>query len=322
MSLIIPFPCLDHVDILHQSGFKFLINEEQGWVCFKKTRLEIQNTLPSELYNMMSDRTSMQDFMDGHDADSRLAEILGVENSEDYQEWLDTSLKTSLDNAQKAQEENLQRIALLGQIKMDFFHPKIEFSQGYNPKPNFPKLQIGGTLASYHIATLNSLFYSIGHFLLMSSTQLEKRVVNHCINQEDPSFESILRELKIIALADVLAHHYKVPDSDKEFFFQAMAEYQGAEDFFVKNLHLVGSLASYNPDDVESMNFTIFQLTKNEGFSETEAKIIAQKNQQEILHRRQKIQVIKTFYEKKLHQKYTIDHVRYMFEQQVLLLKD
>lgn len=321
MSLIIPFPCLDHVETLHSQGFKFLMKEEQGWVCFKKTRLELQDSLPQELYNIMSDRTSMQDFMDGHEADSRLAEILGVENSEDYQEWLDTSLKDSLANAHQAEAENLKRMSILGQIKMDFFHPQIEFSQGYNPKPHFPKLQIGGTLASYHVATLNSLFYSIGHFLLMSPQQLAKREINHCINQEDPSFESILRELKIIALADVLAVHYKVPSSDKEFFFQAMADYQGAEDFFIKNLHHASSLESYSKDDNESIEFTVFHLT-NEGVDEAEARVIAQKSQQDILHRRHKIQVIKTFYEKKLHQKYTIDHVRFMFEQQLNFLKD
>lgn len=317
MSSIIPFPCLEQVDILHLNKFKFLTKED-GWVCFDYNRQQLKNLLPEYLYNMMSDRTSIHDFMNREN--SRLSELLGSKNSEDYQEWLDTSLIKSKSNAEAAQIISEERELILQQIKKDFFHPKVEISQGYRSKDD-SKIQIGGTLASYRKETLNSLFYSFGHFVMMSQEDVETKNYNHCINQNNTNPESIACELKIIALAETLSNYYKVPMDSHDFFFQAISDYEGSEEFYKQYLHLVKVFESYNKEDEESIAFNEYFLIEKEGVNPREAKEIAKKRQQEILHNKHKRQVIQSYYEQKVKNKYSFEHVKFMFDQQLPFIK-
>jgi len=220
MSLRIPYPFLEHEKLLHSLGFKFIQGE--GFYSYKE-RDEVEDKLPEELKNWMSDSFS-------------LFRILGEKDPE-YETFQKMTHAESIKNLMEAIQESHEREKTLERFRFLFSHPFLRYGQG--PQEFANGLYIGGTFSSYKKSSLASLFYAFGHFLEEDIENIKNRQYSEIKNQNRPNSESIESELKVLNTALILCRHFNIPEVDiDDFFLEAYAEYDGAEAFFKKNFHL------------------------------------------------------------------------------------
>lgn len=220
MSLKIPYPFLEHIELLHDLGFKFV--QDKGFISYKD-RDEVESKLPEELKSWLSDYSTLYDF-------------LGKED-EEYISFGRMSYSQSIKNLMEALSETHEREKILERFKFLFAHPFLKYGQGPDSFEN--GLYIGGTLSSFKKTTLSSLFYAFGHFLEEDIENIRNKQYSEIKNQNVESAEAIESELRVLKTCLILCDHFNIerPDIDS-FFLEAYAEYDGAEAFFKKHFNL------------------------------------------------------------------------------------
>lgn len=320
MSVKISYPFPQYVKLLHSLGFKF-VTKEKAWIGYDLELEEVKKQLPEEIKAWTVSFSSFHDSLKRLKAKNPHQIDLIQAQDPRFQEWSSLTIEDSLNNSYSAQEENEERQKILGQFKIDFFHPKIVLGQGgYGLNWDETKLHIKGTLYTYHRIGLTSLFHELSHFITLPSEKVENKNFELKWPSKVETVNGSLNELKVIALTEVLCDFYKVPRPDRDHFFSAIADYPDSQLFFNMHMHLVKVFDNYSEDDVLQDQIAYKFMVEKDKVKPEEAKQIVKKASSEILNRRHKIQVVQAFYEQKLADKYTIDHVRFMFEQQTPFL--
>lgn len=320
MSLSIKYPFTQHIQLLHNLGFKF-ITQEKAWIAYDLTKEIVIQKLPEEVKNWVNE------FVSFHDALIRIKIKKGTivdNNVQDpkYVIWKNCTEAESLQSCYQAQEESEIRKNILLQVKMDFAHPKIRIEQGGSGlKKEEGIFYIQGSMTTYHRNGLSSVFHELSHFITMSEERLKSGDFNLTWPKDPKTFQGTLNELKVVALTETLCQYYKIKKPNLDNFFDAIAEYPDSELFFNNHMHLVSKFSGYTKEDEKEDKLTYRWFTEKENLSPEEAEKEVNYISSQILHRRHKKQVLEAFYKQQLNNKYTIEHVKFMFNQQLPYLK-
>lgn len=319
MSVAIKYPFPQHAKLLHNLGLKFVENE-RAWIGYGLSRKVVETKVPEEIKNWVSDFMSTYDLLER----MKLKPNTVVDNSVQdpkFVAWEKLTEEESLLAVYRAQEENEVRKNILLQVKMDFSHQNLNISQGgYGLKKEGVKFYIQGSMYTYHRSGLNSLFHEIGHFLTLSEKRIKSGEVELVWPKNPTTFQGTLNELKVVALTETLSDYYQTTRPERSHFFEAMAEYPDSELFFNANMHLVSKFSSPTPDDDVEDKISYKWFTEKEGLSHEDANRQVNYISSQVLHRRHKIQVLSAFFESKLADKYTMEHIKFMFSQQIPFL--
>lgn len=315
MSLSIAYPFTQYAKLFHSLGFKF-VEAERKWVGYELTRKKVAPTLPEEVRGWLSDYLSFHDSLIRMKAKGTIVD----ETYQDpkYVSWMALSESDSLQASYRAEEESEQRKQLLLQVKMDFAHPRLRIQQGGSGiyKEN-NCVYIKGSLYTYHKEGLNSVFHELSHFITLSPERLKSDKIELSWSKQPKTFQGTLNELKVIALTEVLSEFYQVEKTNRKGFIEAIADYPDSDLFFNAHMHLVSKFSTYTEEDKQEDRISYKWFVEKEGLTPEEAQKQVQKIASEILHRRHKIQVLSAFFDKQLSGKYTMEHVKFMFSQQL-----
>lgn len=322
MVLLIPTPFPQHIELLHSLGFKF-IEKHRGWISYDQTIESLELILPKEVKLSLTQQLSFYDSLKRLKNKNPNDETLQAYQDPDFVIWQKMSLIESAENVAKASQEDQMRKYIFGKVKTDFFHPKLDLmigGHGVSFNNNTNRYEVKGSFTTYHRETLESLFHELCHFIVMDSEKLKNKNFELKWSKNPKTFTGSLMELKVIALSEVLCQHYQVPVSSHEHLISSIADYPDSELFFKANMHLVEVFKTYTLDNDIHDDFALNSMIK-EGLSKEEAAERVRLGRQDLLHRTHKVQVLNAFYDKKLKDKYTFEHVVYLFEQQIGNLK-
>lgn len=86
-------------------------------------------------------------------------------------------------------------------------------------------------------------------------------------------------------------------------------------------MHLVSEFSTYDQEDKQWAEYSAHKLVKEESLSPEEAQEAIKRGQSQVLQFRHKVQVLEAYFQQKLTNKYTMEHVKFMFQQQLPYLK-
>lgn len=319
MSVSIKYPFPQYAKLLHNLGLKF-IESERAWIGYDLKRDILEKKVPDEIKGWVSD------FFSFHDSLVRLKQKTGTIIDQSAQDpkfvtWEQLTEEESLNSCYRAQEESELRKQILLQVKMDFGHPKIRIEQGgcgLSKENGF--FYIKGSMYTYHREGLNSLFHELCHFITISGERVKSGKLELKWSKNTTTFKGTLHELKVLALTETLSDYYQITRSERQHSLEAMAEYPDSELFFNAHMHLASKFSPYSSEDEIEDKISYKWFTEKEGLSHEEAERQVKYISSQILHRKHKIQVLSAFFETKLANKYTIEHIKFMFAQQLPFL--
>lgn len=319
MSWKIAYPFIEHQELIHDAGFKFM-EEQEAWVSYREVSPERLSQLPKNVAD------SIQEFVSFYDVLERLKQkperVIHAQDPE-FEKWCNLSIRDSQEALAQAEQESINRKKILQQVRKDFHHPFIVLKQGGGYGIQVQENQIisiAGTLTTYHRKGLNSLFHELGHFLSFSEERIKSRNFTLSWPKKVKNFMGTLNELKTVALTETIADHYQVPRPDRYMFLTAIAEYPDSELFFKAHMHLVSVFNSPSFEDHQQDKIDYQYLIKKDNFTPEAAMQAIKKRSEAMLHLSHKLQVLQAFFDQKIVDKYTIDHIHYLFKVQTDLL--
>jgi hypothetical protein len=320
MSVSIKYPFPQYAKLFHNLGLKF-VTSERGWIGYGLKRDIVEKKVPEEVQSWVSEYFSFYDSL------VRLKQKTGTivdQSAQDpkYVSWEQLTEEESLNACFQAQEESEIRKQILLQVKMDFTHPKIRIEQGgHGLSKESGILYIKGSMYTYHREGLNSLFHELSHFMTVSRERIKTGNLELKWAKHPKTFQGTMNELKVLALTETLSDYYQIERAERSHFLEAMAEHPDSELFFNAHMHLVSKFSPYSPEDEKEDKISYMWFTEKEGLSHEEAERQVKYISSQILHRKHKIQVLAAFFKTKLADKYTIDHIKFMFSQQLPFLE-
>jgi hypothetical protein len=316
MSVAIKYPFPQYAPEFHRLGLKF-VEAERAWIGYGMKRDEINAQVPEEVHSWVSDHFSFHETLARLQLKANTVIDKSVQDPK-FVAWEALSLEESLAAAYRAQAESETRKQILLQCKMDFSHPKLRIEQGGSGiYQENGLILIQGSMYTYHRSGLNSVFHELSHFLTLDPERLKSGKLELKWAKNPQTFQGTLNELKVLALTETLSDYYQIDRAERSGFFEAMAEYPDSELFFQAHMHLVAKFSPYTKDDEVEDQISYKWFTEKDGLNHEEATKQVNYISGQVLHRRHKIQVLTAFFETKLADKYTMNHLKFMFEQQL-----
>jgi hypothetical protein len=320
MSVAIKYPFPQYAKLLHNLGLKF-VESERGWIGYELNKKVLETKVPDDVKEWVSEFFSFHDALKRLKAKVNTVIDKSVEDAK-FVAWRELTEEESLSACYRAQAESEARKELLLHIKMDFSHPKVRLTQGGGTslwKEN-GIVYIQGSMHTYHREGLNTLFQALSRFITMSENRVKSGDFNLPWSKEPTNFQGSLHELKVLALTETLSDYYQIKRANRKQALEVIADLPDSELFFNAHMHLVSKFVSETKEDEREDKIAYKWFTQKEGLSEEEARRQVNYISSQILQRRHKAQVLAEFYAAKLSDKYTMEHVKFMFQQQLPFL--